>query len=102
VESQPLRSAEVIRTASIAIVAADHCAYCRWKFCAAFGRGNDGKTCVEPSNPASDCRKKGWTWTGARCIEPQKKIELQKKIIVVPKKACPPGTKGVFPRCVKG
>ena len=63
---------------------------------------DDGKTCVEPSSPASDCRKKGWTWTGARCIEPQKKIELQKKIIVVPKKACPPGTKGVFPRCVKG
>jgi hypothetical protein len=26
---------------------------------------------------------------------------VQKKIIVVPK-PCPPGTKGVFPRCVKG
>jgi hypothetical protein len=30
----------------------------------------NGKTCTEPPNPAEDCKKKGWTWTGSRCIEP--------------------------------
>jgi hypothetical protein len=30
----------------------------------------NGKTCVEPSNPAADCAKKGWTWTGNKCVEP--------------------------------
>jgi hypothetical protein len=30
----------------------------------------NGKTCVEPSDPAADCKKKGWTWNGKTCVEP--------------------------------
>ena len=74
----------------------------------------DRKTCVEPSNPATDCRKKGWTWTGRHCVEPQKKIETPRKTCpagtvgtppackILQIRKCPPGTKGVFPRCTKG
>ncbi|MGH7486515.1 MAG: hypothetical protein ACREMY_13090, partial [bacterium] len=34
-----------------------------------YERDKSGR-CVEPSNPADDCKEKGWIWTGKRCVEP--------------------------------
>ncbi|MGH1419727.1 MAG: hypothetical protein ACRBCJ_12780 [Hyphomicrobiaceae bacterium] len=29
-----------------------------------------GKTCYPPRDPAKQCRAKGWTWTGEKCVRP--------------------------------
>ncbi len=32
---------------------------------------DENKRCVKPTDPGEDCRKKGWTWTGSKCVEPK-------------------------------
>ncbi len=66
-----------------------------------------GKRCTEPTNPAEECRKKGKVWDGKRCIDqPSPADECRKKgwiwtgkRCIEPKKPCPPGTTGTPPNC---
>ena len=39
----------------------------------------NGKACVEPSDPAADCRKKGWAWNGKTCVEPSSPADDRRK-----------------------
>ena len=75
---------------------------------------NDNGVCVrdddtDGGNPGIDCRKRGGTWTGQRCVFPPKDCPSGyngtppncKPIIKdPPKKECPDGTRGVYPKCV--
>jgi hypothetical protein len=51
-----------------------------------FERDKNGRCVTGGSDPAEECRKKDWLWTGKRCVEP-------------PKKPCPKGTVGTPPNC---
>ena len=39
----------------------------------------DGKNCQPPASPADECKKKGWVWNGERCLPPQNPAEDCKK-----------------------
>ncbi|HXG78386.1 MAG TPA: hypothetical protein VNJ31_03475 [Methyloceanibacter sp.] len=39
----------------------------------------DGQRCLPPANPADECRKKGWIWTGERCVPPTNPADECKK-----------------------
>jgi hypothetical protein len=51
-----------------------------------FERDKNGRCVTGGSDRAEECRKKGWLWTGKRCVEP-------------PTKPCPKGTVGTPPNC---
>lgn len=67
-------------------------------------RGDD----TNDGNPTIDCRKRGGTWNGQRCVMPEKNCPTGytgtppncKRIVIDPPRKCPAGTRGVYPKCV--
>ena len=79
-----------------------------------FDRNKNG-VCVRDSgddgidgSPVIDCRKRGGSWNGQRCIIAEKDCPKGfagsppncKRIVVDPPRKCPAGTRGVYPKCV--
>ncbi|MEQ1670937.1 MAG: hypothetical protein ABL893_08775, partial [Hyphomicrobium sp.] len=79
-----------------------------------FSRNGKGR-CVADSNPAGDCKDKGWRWTGSRCVPPADPGAdcrndggkwTGSRCVYPPKdppkpKVCPDGTHGRWPNCQK-
>ena len=66
-----------------------------------------GKRCLPPSNPAADCKNDGRVWTGSKCIDPvdpgagcrREGGKWTGSRCIFPQKECPRGMTGKYPDC---